>query len=96
MAIPTPLANPCPKGPVVVSTPGVSPCSGWPGVRLAHWRKRFFEKTEAVRALGYPDAFIRMWEYYLCYCEGGFTERDIGTVQMVMTKPGCRRDPVVL
>ena len=63
---------------------------------LAHWRQRFFEKIDSVRGLGYPDAFIRMWEYYLCYCEGGFTERDIGTVQMVLTKPGCRRDPVVL
>jgi cyclopropane-fatty-acyl-phospholipid synthase len=31
-----------------------------------------------------------MWEYYLCYCEGGFTERDIGTVQMLLVKPDSR------
>ncbi len=37
------------------------------------------------------QSFIRMWEYYLNYCEGGFIERDIGTVQMLLTKPGCRR-----
>jgi len=58
---------------------------------LRRWRKRFFERIDEVRALGYPDAFIRMWEYYLCYCEGGFLERSIGDVQMLLTKPGCRR-----
>ena len=35
-------------------------------------------------------AFIRMWEYYLCYCEGAFRERYIGNVQMVLAKPGSR------
>ena len=45
-----------------------------------------------VRELGYTDSFVRLWEYYLCYCEGGFIERQLGTVQMLLTKPGCRRD----
>jgi cyclopropane-fatty-acyl-phospholipid synthase len=36
-----------------------------------------------------------MWEFYLCYCEGGFHERDIGTVQMLLTKPLCRRSAFV-
>ena len=31
-----------------------------------------------------------MWEYYLCYCEGGFRERVIGDVQVLLTKPACR------
>ncbi len=44
-----------------------------------------------VRALGYPDSFIRLWEFYLCYCEGGFAERQLGDVQMLLTKPDCRR-----
>jgi cyclopropane-fatty-acyl-phospholipid synthase len=61
---------------------------------LADWRQRFFDRIQEVRAHGYSDAFIRMWEYYLNYCEGGFIERDIGTVQMLLTKPGCRRSPV--
>ena len=43
-----------------------------------------------VRALGYPESFIRMWEFYLCYCEGGFRERQIGDVHMLLTKPRCR------
>ena len=59
---------------------------------LREWRRRFFANIEKVRALGYSDTFIRMWEYYLCYCEGGFTERYIGDVQMLLVKPMCRKD----
>ena len=58
---------------------------------LRRWREGFFANIEEVRALGYPDSFIRLWEYYLCYCEGGFLERNIGTVQMVLAKPRNRR-----
>jgi cyclopropane-fatty-acyl-phospholipid synthase len=54
------------------------------------WRDRFFANIDAVRKLGYPETFIRMWEYYLCYCEGAFRERYIGDVQMVLTKPYAR------
>lgn len=61
---------------------------------LRDWRQRFVDRIDHVRSLGYSDAFVRMWEYYLCYCEGGFKERDIGTVQMLLTKPGNRREPV--
>ena len=57
---------------------------------LRTWRERFFANLDAVRALGYPDSFIRLWEYYLCYCEGAFLERYIGDVQMIFTKPGWR------
>jgi cyclopropane-fatty-acyl-phospholipid synthase len=62
---------------------------------LREWRKRFFASIDRVRALGYSNTFIRMWEYYLCYCEGGFTERYIGDVQMLFVKPGYRQDPVL-
>ncbi len=58
---------------------------------LQHWRARFFDNLAAVRKLGYPESFVRLWEYYLCYCEGGFAERQLGDVQMLLTKPGCRR-----
>lgn len=57
---------------------------------LAHWRKRFMDRLEDVRAQGFDDRFIRMWEFYLCYCEGGFRERIIGTVQIAFAKPGYR------
>ncbi len=59
---------------------------------LRCWRDRFFEKLDAVREQGYPESFIRMWEYYLCYCEAAFEERYIGTVQMVFAKPASRHD----
>ena len=62
---------------------------------LAEWRKRFFDRIDDVRKMGFSDAFIRMWEYYLCYCEGGFAERYIGDVQMLLTKPMCRREPLL-
>lgn len=62
---------------------------------LDAWRQRFLSRVTQVRQLGYPDPFVRMWEFYLCYCEGGFTERAIGDVQMLLVKPGCRRDSVV-
>jgi cyclopropane-fatty-acyl-phospholipid synthase len=52
----------------------------------------FFENIEEVRALGFSDTFIRMWEYYLCYCEGGFAERYLGDVQMIFAKPGYRAE----
>ena len=57
---------------------------------LRRWRERFFRNIERIRALGYPESFIRMWEYYLCYTEGGFEERAIGTVHMLLVKPLCR------
>jgi cyclopropane-fatty-acyl-phospholipid synthase len=63
---------------------------------LRHWRERFFAQLPRVRELGYSDSFIRLWEYYLCYCEGGFLERQLGTVQMLLTRPGCRREPISL
>ena len=58
---------------------------------LAAWRNNFFEQIEKVRALGYSETFIKMWEFYLCYCEGGFEERALGDVHLLLVKPDCRR-----
>lgn len=57
---------------------------------LAHWRARFMDKLETVKQMGFDDNFIRMWDYYLSYCEGGFRERIISTVQLAFAKPGYR------
>ncbi|ROH88022.1 class I SAM-dependent methyltransferase [Pseudomethylobacillus aquaticus] len=62
---------------------------------LAEWRHNFFVNIEQVRALGYPEEFIRMWEFYLCYCEGGFEERALGDVHLLLVKPGNRRSPLL-
>lgn len=62
---------------------------------LNKWRQQFFKNIDQIEKLGYSDSFIRMWDFYLCYCEGGFMERAIGTVQLLLTKPQCRRQPVL-
>ncbi len=54
---------------------------------LKDWRERFLEKLPEVRMQGFDDIFIRMWEFYLAYCEGGFAERVIHTGQYVFAKP---------
>lgn len=58
---------------------------------LARWREQFFNHIGDVKALGYSKPFIRMWDFYFSYCEAGFAERYIGDVQMLFTKPMCRR-----
>jgi len=58
------------------------------------WRERFLDNLDAVEALGLPQTFQRMWDFYLCYCEAGFMERVVGDVQIVLTKPLSRRDPI--
>jgi cyclopropane-fatty-acyl-phospholipid synthase len=57
---------------------------------LNRWRENFIAQLDQVRRIGYPEPFIRMWEYYLCYCEGAFLERAISDVQVVFTKPRSR------
>jgi cyclopropane-fatty-acyl-phospholipid synthase len=57
---------------------------------LREWRRRFFANLNKVRDLNYPDSFIRLWEFYLCYCEGGFMEKSIGVSQLLLGKPGKR------
>jgi len=44
-------------------------------------------QREEITELGYDDAFIRLWNFYFCYCEGGFLERTIGVVQVTAVKP---------
>jgi len=63
---------------------------------LREWRNRFFANIDQVRELGYGDDFIRMWEYYLCYCEGGFLERQISDVQMHLIKPSAQPRELIL
>ena len=53
---------------------------------LKQWRERFLLHVDEVMAQGFDECFVRMWEYYLCYCEGAFRERHIGDVQLVLTK----------
>ncbi len=58
---------------------------------LHEWRRRFMGQLEQVRALGYDDRFIKMWEFYLAYCEGAFIERAISDVHLLFARPLNRR-----
>jgi len=58
---------------------------------LRMWRENFFANIDEVRKLGYTKEFIKMWEFYLCYCEGGFEERALGDVHLLLAKPDNRR-----
>ncbi|GAA0240356.1 cyclopropane-fatty-acyl-phospholipid synthase family protein [Rhodanobacter caeni] len=58
---------------------------------LKAWRERFMANLVQVRAQGFDECFIRLWEFYLAYCEGGFRERSIGVAQLLLAKPGNRR-----
>jgi cyclopropane-fatty-acyl-phospholipid synthase len=58
---------------------------------LTRWRQNFWLHEDQVRHLGFDDQFIRMWNYYLCYCEAGFRERQIGVSQLLLSRPDARR-----
>jgi len=53
---------------------------------LRHWRTRFLAERERVHALGFDGAFVRMWEFYLAYCEAGFATEAIGDVQLRLAR----------
>ncbi len=57
---------------------------------LHAWRERFMASKAAARGLGYDERFLRLWEFYLAYCEGGFLERSIGVSQLLLAKPGAQ------
>jgi len=57
---------------------------------LEAWRERFMAHLPQVRAQGFDERFVRLWEFYLAYCEGGFRERSIGVAHLLMAKPGHR------
>ncbi len=58
---------------------------------LRAWRTRFWDAEEQVRQLGFTEEFTRMWDFYFSYCIGGFEERYISDVQMLLARPANRR-----
>lgn len=57
---------------------------------LEIWHQRFISNKEKVTELGYTSSFLRLWEYYLKYCQAGFEERVIDVHQLVLKKPDNR------
>ena len=61
---------------------------------LNAWKRRFNDKSEELRNLGYDDDFQRMWNFYFSYCEGGFIEQSISVVHLLFTQPQTQKEPV--
>jgi cyclopropane-fatty-acyl-phospholipid synthase len=61
---------------------------------LREWRQNFVRNADRAAELGYDRRFRRLWDLYLCWCEGGFLERRIGDVQVLLAKPAYRGSPV--
>ncbi|MGE8501137.1 MAG: class I SAM-dependent methyltransferase [Pseudomonas sp.] len=61
---------------------------------LRLWHDNLRQARQRLEQLGYDDYFYRLWEFYLCYCEGGFLERTIGTAQLLLAKPAARPAPL--
>jgi cyclopropane-fatty-acyl-phospholipid synthase len=57
---------------------------------LMKWRENLTRRADEARALGFDDQFLRLWDFYFCYCAGGFAERRIGTVHMLLERPASR------
>ena len=55
---------------------------------LAHWHRAFEAQAAAVRAQGFPERFLRMWRFYLSYCEAGFETGDIDVHHYVFAHAG--------
>jgi len=62
---------------------------------LRIWHDNFRHAHGSLTELGYDDYFLRLWEFYLCYCEGGFLERTIGTAQLLLAKPSALPQPLL-
>jgi cyclopropane-fatty-acyl-phospholipid synthase len=63
---------------------------------LRQWRQRFVARREEARALGYDEEFLRLWEMYLAFSEGGFRERRLRDAQIVLAKPDWRGERALL
>lgn len=57
---------------------------------LRLWRENLYDAWDGLLAAGRDERFLRLWEFYFLYCEGGFRERRIGDVQLLLVKPACR------
>jgi cyclopropane-fatty-acyl-phospholipid synthase len=62
---------------------------------LLRWQGNIARNLGRIRSLGFDERFLRTWHYYLCYCEAGFRERDIGVCQLLLARPACRREPLL-
>jgi cyclopropane-fatty-acyl-phospholipid synthase len=57
---------------------------------LSQWKERFLANHEKITAMGFPESFIRRWDYYFSYCQAGFAQHYIDDLQIVLTRPRNR------
>lgn len=62
---------------------------------LRLWHDNLRRARHSLEQRGYDEQFYRLWEFYLCYCEGGFLERSIGAAQLLLAKPAARPEPLL-
>ncbi|MBT8766574.1 SAM-dependent methyltransferase [Metapseudomonas boanensis] len=62
---------------------------------LRLWHDNLRQSRQPLLELGYDETFQRLWEFYLCYCEGGFEERSIGVAQLLWAGPASRSAPLL-
>lgn len=61
---------------------------------LRRWHKTFNSRLPEVKQLGFDDRFIRIWNYYLCYCEAAFMERHVNVCQLWLANHGAKASPL--
>ena len=54
---------------------------------LRRWRDVFLQRKADIALLGFDQRFMRIWEFYLSYCEAAFESGDINLVQYTLQKP---------
>ena len=57
---------------------------------LARWRTQLHSNRDELIERGYDEPLLRLWDFYLCYCEGAFLERHVSVMQAVFVKPDWR------
>lgn len=53
---------------------------------LRRWRENFARNRRDIVRQGFSDDFLRLWEFYFCYCEAGFMQRSTGVIHMLLEK----------
>jgi cyclopropane-fatty-acyl-phospholipid synthase len=54
---------------------------------LRRWRHEFMADKARVLQLGFDERFVRIWEFYLAYCEAAFEQRNTDVIQFTLVKP---------
>jgi len=62
---------------------------------LRRWHDNLLRHVGRIHSLGLGDDFLRLWRMYLSYCEAGFAERYLGSVQLLYARPGWRGQPIL-